>query len=136
MRARFLKRFKRDMIRPIIYKSSSRFAYLLTAALIWDRFINRGARPNGLEWAFLLIALGFALAAWLAWLRMDGLRIPRLPARHRKVKRVDSLYGDMIDQVDEPIVEYADLDKDEQDACLMLADAICAVVYGALSLLV
>lgn len=137
MMRKWLKRnVKRHMIRPIIYKASSRFAYLLTVALLWDRFVNQGALPNGLSAAFTLIGLGFLLATWLAWLRIDGVRIPRLPARARKQRKVDSLYGDMIDHVDEPILDYADLDAHEQNVCLMLADAICAVVFGVISLFV
>lgn len=136
MRGWFSRNVKRHMIRPVIYKASSRFAYLLTLALLWDRFINQGAAPGGLSAAFALIALGFALAAWLAWLRIDGLRIPRLPARRRKTRNIDSLYGDMIDHVDEPIADYADLDTHEQNVCLMLADAACALLFGLVSLFV
>ncbi len=126
---------KRYMIRPIIYKSSSRFAYLLTLALLWDRFISQGTTV-GLSAAFGLIGIGFLLATWLAWLRIDGVRIPRLPARTRKPPKIDSLYGDMIDHVDEPITDYADLDANEQNVCLMLSDAICAVLFGVISLFV
>ncbi len=136
MRRWFSTHVKRHMIRPIIYKATSRFAYLLCVALIWDRFINQGKQPIGLSLAFGLIAIGFLLAGWLAYLRMDGVSIPRLPARHKKKKKIDSLFGDMIDYVDEPIVEYADLEEDEQNVCLMLSDVLCAAVYGVLSLFV
>lgn len=133
MRKWFRKHVERYMIRPIIYKASARFAYLLAAVLIWDRFINAGRQPAGLSLAFALVGFGFLLMAWMAYLRTDGFSIPRLKARHKKKKKADVLFGDMIDYVDEPITEYADLDEDEQNIVLMLADAICAVIYLVLS---
>lgn len=136
MRSWFAKHWKRHMLRPTIYKASSRFAYLLVVALLWYRLVGQNRIPHGLSAMFAFIALGFLLAGWMAWLRMDGLHIPRLPARRRKKKKADMLFGDMIDYVDEPITEYADLADDEQNVVLFLADILCAVINGVLSLIV
>ena len=135
MRRWFSTHVKRHMIRPIIYKATSRFAYLLCIALIWDRFINQGKQPIGLSLAFGLIAIGFLLAWWLAYLRMDGVSIPRLPARHKKKKKIDSLFGDMIDYVDEKPVDFEELEEDEKCLCLLLSDAVCSVIFLVLSLI-
>lgn len=135
MRKWFAEHVTRDMVRPIIYKACSRLMYMLTIALLWDRFINRS--PVGLSTMFLLIFVGFVAAAWVALLRLDGYRLPKLPAKlvPRK-KDPEIMYGDMIDHVDEPIVNFEDLEDDEQDGCLVVADAVCAVIFLAASFLV
>lgn len=116
------------MIRPIIYKSCSRFMYLLTVALLWDRFINRSA--IGLSTMMLLIFFGFLAAAWVAHLRMDGYHLPKLPAKVFRLKqRPDITYGDMIDHVDEQIINFQDLEDEDQDACLVVADTVCAIFF-------
>lgn len=131
----FRENVTRDMIRPILYKSVSRMLYLLTAALLWDRFLNRSA--NGLAAAFVLIAFLFAGAAWLCRLRRSGVKIPSLPQLPTAARdRRDSLFGDMIDHIDTPVVNFTDLDPEEQNLVLLLADSICAVLFLTMSFFV
>ena len=71
-------RLERYMIRPVIYKTSSRFLCALTAALLWNEFVNTGGLwPKSR--AFVFFGVLFAAAGWLAYLRVDGARIPKLP---------------------------------------------------------
>ena len=131
----------REMIRPIVYRTSSRFLYSLIPVLLWYRFINTAdalhASQNGLSTAFALMTAVFLACAWLAWLRIDGLRIPALPAKlFRRKQKPDVLCADMIDHVDEPILQFEDLEEDEQNIALLVVNAVCAVLYLAASFLV
>lgn len=128
MRKWFSAHVTRDMIRPIIYKATSRLMYMLTLALLWDRFVNQS--ETGLATAFVLIFAVFMAGAWLAHLRRDGYPILTLPSPRLRLKdRPDILYGDMIDHVDEPVVNFEDLEDEEQNICLMIADAACGLVF-------
>ena len=132
MRKWFRKNINRQMIRPIVYKALTRFAYVLAAALIFDRFVS--GTPIGLASAFAVAAVGFLAAAWIARLRADGVRLPRLPAKRLRLKdKPEITFGDLIDHVDEKIVSFEDLETGEQDACLIVADIVCAVVFVILS---
>lgn len=126
--------FPRHLIRPVVYKTSSRFLFALTAALLWNEFSNvSGLWPRSR--AFLFFGLFFTVAAWLAYLRRDGVRIPKLPKKLTQRRR-DPLrqYGDMSDHVDEEVVAFDDLDEEDQNLCLLLADAITALLFFAISL--
>ena len=55
-------RLERYMIRPVIYKTSSRFLCALTAALLWNEFVNTGGLwPRSR--AFVFFGVLFAAAA-------------------------------------------------------------------------
>ena len=132
MRSWLKKNISRQMVRPIVYKALSRFAYVLAAALVFNRFMSK--TPIGLSSAFALAAVGFLAAAWVAHLRADGVRLPRLPAKRLRLKdKPEITFGDMIDHVDEKIVNFEDLETGEQDACLIVADIACAAAYVILS---
>ena len=126
--------FERYMIRPVVYKTSSRFLCALTAALAWNEFVNTdGLWPRSR--AFVFFGALFAAAAWLTYLRVDGARIPKLPKRLTR-RRHDPLraYGDLSDHTDDEIVAFDELDEDEQNLCLLLADAITALLFFVISL--
>lgn len=132
MRKWFRERIHRQMIRPIVYKALTRFAYALAAALIFERFVS--GTPIGLAAAFAVAAVVFLAAAWIARLRADGVRLPRLPAKRLRLKdKTDIVFGDMIDHVDEKIVSFEELETQEQDVCLIVADIACAIVFAILS---
>ena len=66
---------------------------------------------------------------------MDGARIPKLPKKFTR-RRHDPLraYGDLSDHVDDEITAFDDLDDDEQNLCLLLADVITAALFFVISL--
>lgn len=135
MRKRLSRIFKRSLIRPILYKAFSRLVYSLTLALLWNTFLNRS--PVGLATAFLLLTAVLLAAAWIARLRMDGAHLPRLPAKKLLPRKKSAiLYGDMIDHIDEEIPRFEDLEKEDQDAALIVADLIVAAIYLIASLFV
>ncbi len=124
----------RDMIRPLIYKIFTRAVLALFAAELFHFFAPASwplARFSNLA---LILGILFLLGAVIAWLRFDGMKIPqfKLP----RMKRTDPVFltGDMADHIDDDIVKFDDLDKEEQDVCVLLTDILLAAVCLLLAL--
>ena len=92
----------------------------------------RGIEKNGCALTVL-----FALFAYLVYLRMDGLGIPRVKhLRSKRSKDPMRNFGSMTDHVDdEPQVTFDDLETEEKDLCSLLANLICLIVFLAFSFL-
>ena len=142
---RLKKDFHPDMVRPLVYKVFTRgvlaLFLCLGAALIYyaqatgfQLPVNEaGVVVNDLS---LLLGLLFALFSLLAWLRLDGLRIPQLKLPRMKRKDPPFLAGSMADHIDDDIVSFDDLSGEEQNLCVLLADlfltAVCLVLAAVL----
>ena len=124
-------KFRRELIRPLIHTSFVRFVLGLTVALAGDFFFRPLAGRDLREILFLALALTAALMAVIAWLRLDGLRLPKLMMlRIQPRKKPTRMYGDMADYLDErPETRFEDLEDSEKDLCLLGADAICCVLF-------
>ncbi len=121
----------RDMIRPLIYKVFTRGVLSLFAAQL-IHFFAPAHWPMAQFFNLALILAGlFFLGSFVAWLRLDGLNIPQLKLPRMKRKDPPFLTGDIADHLDDDIVKFDDLDKEEQDACVLLADLMLAVVCMA-----
>ena len=139
---RFLKKLKQNMqpymVRPLIYMTFTRFILALTAALLADYFLRAGAGQHMKATVFLFMGIFFAILAWIAYLRLDGIQLPKpMMLRLNLRKKPTRLYGDMIDYVDEepqPIT-FEELNDGEKDLCLLGADVVCCVVFVVLSAL-
>ena len=140
----------RGMIRPLIYKVFTRGVLALFAAELFHFFAPASwpmARFANLalilaSWPMarfanlaLILAGLFFLGAAVAWLRLDGLNIPQLKLPRIKRKDPAFLTGDMADHIDDDIVKFDDLDREEQDVCVLLTDLFLAVVCLALALI-
>lgn len=128
--------FKRELVRPFVYTLSSRFLPALAAALLAEHFWG-GPLRSVRAYAFVFLGALFALLAWIAYLRLDGVRLPKLfMLRVDLRKKPQRMYGDLIDYVDEkPPASFSDLEDAEKDACLLGADAVCAAAFLLLSLI-
>ena len=118
----------RDMTRPLIYKVFTRGVLALFAAQLVHFFAPAqwpAARHANLS---LILAALFLLGSLLAWLRLDGLNIPQLKLPRVKRKDPAFLRGDMADHIDDDIVKFDDLGKEEQNVCVLLADLVLAAV--------
>ena len=120
--------FHPDMIRPLVYKVFTRGILALFAAQLVHRFAPSGASLASFSNLSLLLGLLFSLFCLLAWLRLDGFRIPQLKLPRMKRKDPPFLTGDMADHIDDDIVSFDDLSEDEQNLCVLLADLILAVL--------
>ena len=103
----------------------------LAAALLLDFFLRPKTGRDLREDLFLLAAALFALLAFLAFLRLDGLKLPRLMTlRVNPRKKRSRMYGDMADYLeDSPDPVFEDLEDDEKDACLIAADLACCALF-------
>ena len=128
--------FSREMIRPLIYKFFTRGFLALFAAQLVHFFAP--ADSGFASFSNLSLGLGFLflLFSFLAWLRLDGLKIPMLKLPRMKRKDPPFLAGNMADHMDDEIVSFDDLDPDEQNICVLLADILLAVLCLLLSAVV
>ena len=126
----------REMIRPLIYKFFTRGILALLAAQLVHFFAP--ADSGFASFSNLSLGLGFLflLFSFLAWLRLDGLKIPMLKLPRMKRKDPPFLAGNMADHMDDEIVCFDDLDPDEQNICVLLADILLAVLCLLLSAVV
>ena len=125
----------REMIRPLIYKVFTRGVLALFAAQLVRFFAPaHWAIVQSSNQALILAGL-FLLGAVIAWLRLDGMHIPQFKLPRRKRTDPAFLTGDMADHIDDDIVKFDDLDKEEQNACVLLTDLILAAVCLVLALL-
>ena len=134
-----MKKWKQRMqpylLRPFIYMTAFRFPLALVLALLANFFLARTGRDL-LPTLFLLAGFIFALLAWIAWLRLDGVRLPKwMMLRFNFRKKPARAYGDIIDYVDEkPQIAFEDLEDDEKDLCILGADLFCCAAFLILSL--
>lgn len=128
--------WQRYMLRPFLYTVYTRLALGLCAALLGDHFFSANAGRPLRGTLFLLAAALFALFAFIAWLRLDGVSMPKpLNTRLGPKKRKDRISGDMIDFVEEePSTRFEDLDDEEKDACLLAANLACCAAMLIASL--
>lgn len=120
--------YQRYLLRPIIYLTAFRLMVAAIFTLILVRFVRNGPAPNMIA-GFL--AVFFALLAYLVYLRMDGLRIPRVKYIRPK-KKADPLRHttSMTDHTDdEPGVAFDELEDDEKDFCSLMANLICLAAF-------
>ena len=126
------------MLRPLIHMAFTRLVLALFIALLADFFLSPAAGRDLRGSAFLLAGLLFAVLGWVAWLRLDGIRLPHwMMLRLNPRKKPARMFGgDIIDHIDDkPMIAFEDLDDEEKDVCLLLADACCCAVFLAASLL-
>lgn len=129
---KLFKHYQRYMLHPAIYLAAFRLMLALIFMLILSRLVPNGPAP-ALIAGFLTIL--FALFAYLVYLRMDGLRIPRVKYIRPK-KKADPLRhaASMSDYADEdPPVPFEELEPEEKDLCSFLANAVNFIIFLVLS---
>ena len=127
--------YQRYMLRPIIYMTAYRLMLAAIFLLALTRFVPNGPAPSMIA-GFL--GMLFALFTYLVYLRMDGLRIPRVKYIRPK-KKADPLRhaASMTDHTDdEPGVTFDELEEDEKNLCSLLANVFNAILFLAASFLI
>lgn len=136
-----MKKFKEIyepyMLRPMIYMTFTRFVLSLFITLLADFFISQNTGHSVKKDGFFICAFLFALLAVIAWLRLDGVRLPQLMMmRVNPSKKPSRMYGDMIDFIDErPGISFDELDDSEKDVCILAANLFCLLVFLLLAVL-
>lgn len=126
------------MLRPMIYMAFTRFVLALFIVLLADFFISQSVGHSVKKDAFFLCAFVFALLAVLAWLRLDGVKLPKLMMmRVNPSKKPSRMYGDMIDYIEErPGIGFDELDDKEKDLCILAADLFCLLAFLLISFII
>ena len=124
--------FHRYMIHPFIYLSAFRLMVAVIFLLLTSRIIP-GGPPANMAAAFLTVL--FALFSYLVYLRMDGMRIPRVKyIRPKKKNDPMRSAASMTDYTDEePPVSFDELEPEEKDLCSFLANMVNLVIFLVLS---
>lgn len=132
MKNPFRGTWQRALLRPLIYMATNRFLAALALLLLYNRFL---ASPLALPGsAAVLLALAFALVAWLVYLRMDGAHIPRMKnVRFRRRKDPLRNYTDISDHIDDAPPTADDLEDDERDLISLLSNLFCLAIFAVLS---
>ena len=134
---RLRQRCRREMIRPLIYQAFTRVAVVLTAILLVREFAAPADGRPVLPWGCAAAAGICLLLAWVAWLRLDGARLPALDHRLFRFRRRRDPFqgGGMADYLDDRPVSFEELEPEERDACLLCANLIAAAVFAVLGAL-
>lgn len=138
MKKWFQKHVQPYMIRPMIYQAFTRVVMGLTAALLWNFLTNSvSAVRIHLAWAFIFVGAFYAVMGWMAYLRLDGLNMPKFDRNLflRKKKPPVISYGDISDHIDDEIVSFEELEPEEKDVCLLFSNAFCAIAFMVTSAL-
>ena len=133
------EKLSRELLRPWIYMTFTRGLLALTAVLLADFFLSPAAGRSLKQAAFALAGMLFAVLAWIAWLRLNGVRLPRLLMLRVNPRKKPSrmVGGDMIDYVDQrPTLSFEDLEDEEKDLVILGADLVCAVVFLAVAVVI
>lgn len=121
------------LLRAVVIRTAIvRGVFALVGVLLVQRFVLTGPVPKGI--AHLLAVALFILGGWLEALRLNGAKLPRLKFPIARANRRDPMKNAMADLIDEPLMNLDELDEAEQAACALCANALCALLFLALSL--
>ena len=129
---------QRSMLRPFLYLTFTRLVLGLFLVLIMDFFLASSAGRDLRGTLFLLAGVLFALMGWIAYLRFDGIQLPKPMMLRLGIRKKPARgWGDMIDFVDEePEDSFDGLEEGEKDICLLGADMVCCAVFLAASFII
>lgn len=131
MKKKHFRRLEKYMIQSFVIRAFSRFVISITIALLWKRFV---ASMQPLSTAFFLFAVIFFVFAWMAYLRQDGLRIPKIDKKlFDRTPKPAIRYGDMIDYVDEEPHPDENLDDEDIELVTFYANLLTGAIYLILS---
>ncbi len=129
------KIYRKYMLRPLIYMTASRLMAALIFLLAVIRFV-KGVQAPAMAAGFLAVL--FALFSYLVYLRMDGLRIPRMKHFKTKKKKEPVITASaMTDHIDDDApVSFDELEEDERDFVSFIASIVNFVIFTVLSFLI
>ena len=128
--------FERYMIRPVVYQVFTRFLIGLCLALLWNRLVAPKVAAANLGWGCEFFVVFFAAMAWLAYLRLDGVPVPKFDRKlFRRKKSPERAFGDMIDFVDEEPISFEELSDEEKDLTLLISNLITTALFVVASIL-
>ena len=125
--------FTRECVRPMLYRVFRHGLYALAAVLLAEFFLSEKLN-NPRAGGFALCAALFFAGAWGAYLRLDGMNLPRRLHIHTPRRKHPVIsYGDMEDHIDDYTKDTSELEPEEENAAIFVSDIILALVFALLS---
>lgn len=121
------KLWRRELLRPTLYRSVTKLAVALTLVLLWKRFAGRNGTLAALGDGFFIAGVVLLALAWFSYLRLDGVDPPRIET-HEKPRKKRHWSADIADFTDEHIIAWDELEDRERSLCALLSSALCALV--------
>lgn len=129
---KYLKR--RDLWRPILYKSITRFMILLVISLLWENYVDMGVR--GIGFIFQTLGLIAMALGWFSFLRMDGIFLDIKRFFNKEKKKKESEKKDMGDRLQDDVDAFEDLDFEEKGYTSLMACEIVGILFFILGTLI
>ena len=121
------------MKRPILYRTVTKASVILVLALLWERFINHNGRFPVFQHSFAILGLVCICLAWFSYLSFDGMRIHYLNEKKDRKARKKHKTRDIADFVDEKIISFDELEKEEQIVCSLFSTLFAGLLFVLLS---
>lgn len=118
---------RKDLWRPIIYKSFVRMMIILVAAFAWEKFVDSGV--HGIGFAFQSLGLILAALGWFAYLQMDGIFLDIRNMFSKGKKKKESEKKDMGDRLQDEVEAFQDLDAEEKGYTSFMACEIVGILF-------
>ena len=120
--------YRKYMFRPTLYMTGRNLVIGIVLVLLWDRFLNP-SNLSPLGHAGFCVGAVAGMLAWFEYLHLDGFAVHHQNENIRKKPKERHRSKDIVDFVDEKIISYDELEKDEKAVCRFLSDLICAAVF-------
>lgn len=115
------------MIRPTLYLMAFKALVVVVLTLLWSRFIDKGVR--GVGFGFSTLGLILLCLSWFNYLSLDGVSIRHLMEGWQKKKEKKARAHDMIDFVDENVVSFQELEKEEKTSCRLVSSFVTGLLF-------
>lgn len=126
---KLFEKYTKILVRPILYRSITWGSIALAAALVWERFVGMKSFLSVGRDVFFIIGIFFLALAWFYYLKIDGIRPPKLNTENFKRKPKRFGYGDIIDFADEHVVTFDELSDEEQDLCKLATNSLLGCIF-------
>ena len=104
--------YRKYMFRPTLYMTGRNLVIGIVLVLLWDRFLNP-SNLSPLGHAGFCVGAVAGMLAWFEYLHLDGFAVHHLNENIRKKPKERHRSKDIVDFVDEKIISYDELEKDE-----------------------
>jgi len=122
------KYIKSYMIRPILYKTVTKYSICLVLCLLWDHFLNPQKLYSIWEYPFFVGGCIMLAGVWFCYLKLDHFKIHHLAEQKERPRRKHHATKSIVDFADEKIISFDELTPREQTICSLLSNLITGVL--------
>ena len=129
--------YKPYMLRPILYKTITRFGTGLILAILWDRYLNVKNLFSIADYAFFTVGFFFLALAWFNYLKIDGLKMKHVNMNEAKKKESWHKIKAMTDYTQEEPEPMYVIDEKEELIIIFssnLATGLCFITFSIISM--